>query len=60
MNSLDKLVHMANQIALNLKDADATASHIRDFWDPRMRAMIRAYDGDGLSDTARSAIAQLG
>ena len=60
MNSLDKLVHMANQIALNLRDAETTARHIRDFWDPRMRAMIRAHDGTGLSDTARAAIALLG
>ena len=59
MNSLDKLVHMANQIALNLKDVDATAEHIRAFWDPRMRAMIRAHDGAGLSDIAQAAVTRL-
>jgi formate dehydrogenase subunit delta len=58
--SLDKLVYMANQIARNLKDADATAAHIRAFWDPRMRAMIRAHDGTGLSDIAQAAVARLG
>jgi formate dehydrogenase subunit delta len=64
MNSLDKLIMMANQIAANLTHeadpAEATAEHIRLFWDPRMKAMIRAYTGVGLSPTAAAAITQLG
>jgi formate dehydrogenase subunit delta len=64
MNSLDKLIMMANQIAANLTHetdpAEATAEHIRLFWDPRMKTMIRAHTGVGLSPTAAAAIAQLG
>ena len=59
MSSLDTLIRMANDIARNLRDTKATAEHIRAFWDPRMRAMIRAHDGSGLSDIARDAIARL-
>jgi formate dehydrogenase subunit delta len=59
----EKLVYMANQIATNLgREPDpvsATADHIAHFWDPRMKAMIFADDGTGLSPTARSAIAML-
>jgi formate dehydrogenase subunit delta len=64
MNSLEKLIMMANQIAANLgheaDPAEATAEHIRLFWDPRMKAMIQAHTGVGLSSTAAAAIAQLG
>ena len=46
MNSLDTLIRMANQIAANLMHepdpAAVTAEHIRLYWDPRMKAMIRA------------------
>ncbi|MEZ5709257.1 MAG: formate dehydrogenase subunit delta [Blastomonas sp.] len=65
MNSIEKLVYMANQIARNFAvqgDDDAvraTADHIASFWDPRMRAMIiahRAAGGDGLGDIAAAAI----
>lgn len=60
MNTIDRLVMMANQIAANLATEDnpvtATAEHIRLFWDPRMRQMISAYDGAGLSATAAAAI----
>lgn len=63
MNTIDRLVMMANQIAANLATADnpvaATAEHIRLFWDPRMKQMISAYDGAGLSATAAAAIAGL-
>ncbi|MDE2043445.1 MAG: formate dehydrogenase subunit delta [Alphaproteobacteria bacterium] len=55
---------MANQIAANLAHEPdpvaATKQHIIDFWDPRMKAMIKAYAGDHLNDTARAAVAQLG
>ncbi len=60
MNSTGKLVMMANQIAANLMHepdpAAATAEHIRLFWDPRMKVMIRAHGVAGLSPTASAAI----
>jgi formate dehydrogenase subunit delta len=63
VNALDKLVLMANQIAANLKHepdpASATAEHIRLFWDPRMKRMIRSDSISGLSDVARQAIGKL-
>ena len=55
--SPEKMVHMANQIATFFKtqpgeDAAARiAGHIRDFWEPRMRAQLRAHveaGGSGL------------
>jgi formate dehydrogenase subunit delta len=63
MNTIDRLVMMANQIAINLEtDSNpvaAMAEHLRLFWDPRMKAMIAAHDGTGLSATAAAAIAEL-
>ena len=63
MNSLDRLVLMANQIATNLATdhdpAGATARHIARYWDPRMRKMIKAYVGSSLTPIAAEAIAQL-
>lgn len=60
MNTIDRLVHMANQIATNLAtDPDpvaAMADHIRLFWDPRMKAMILEKDIAGLSAVASAAI----
>jgi formate dehydrogenase subunit delta len=62
----ERLILMANQIARNfaIKGDDAasaaTAQHIRDFWDPRMKAAIRAADQDGLDPIAREAVSQLG
>jgi formate dehydrogenase subunit delta len=62
VNSTEKLVMMANQIAANLAtEADpvaATANHIRLYWDPHMRGSIRAHK-DGLSTIALAAIDQL-
>ncbi len=59
----DHLVLMANQIARNLAyepdPAAATAEHIRLFWDPRMKAGIRAVAPAALSPIARAAIARL-
>lgn len=61
--TVDNLVRMANQIAANLQhEADvpgAVAEHIRLFWDPRMRSLILAADGAGLSSDAATAIARL-
>jgi formate dehydrogenase subunit delta len=61
MTSLEKLIMMANQIAANLQHepdpAKATAEHIRQFWDPRMKAMIAGNGQQGLSATAAKALA---
>jgi len=59
-----RLIYMANQIARNFCVLDhdaaisATADHITQFWDPRMRAAV-AGDEENLSDVARSAFASL-
>ncbi len=64
----EKLVYMANQIVRNLatqgeaKAVEATADHIRKFWDPRMRARILELldaGGAGLDPGARAAIEKL-
>jgi formate dehydrogenase subunit delta len=60
-----RLIYMANQIARNFAAQGevaaiaATAQHIRDFWDPRMKAAILAADHSGLEPIARIALAQL-
>lgn len=65
MNSLERLIYMANQIARNFaaqgetEAIAATADHIAHFWDPRMRAMILAYAGDELNALAKAAVRQL-
>jgi formate dehydrogenase subunit delta len=63
MNTVERLVHMANQIATNLAmDADpvtAMADHIQLFWDPRMKRMILEHGSSGLSAVAAAAIARL-
>lgn len=62
-NATDTLIRMANQIAANLAHegdpAGATAEHIRQFWDPRMKQAISAYQGDGLAPAAMEAIRRL-
>jgi formate dehydrogenase subunit delta len=59
------LVMMANQIARNLAAQGETVAvaamtdHIRDFWDPRMKALIAdhlAKGGDGLDPMAVKAL----
>lgn len=64
MNSLDKLIYMANQIARNFAvegeaaAITATADHIAKFWDPRMRSMLKAHaaaGGAGLSPVSLAA-----
>jgi len=68
MQSSDKLVMMANQIVRNLKvqgDEKAVllaAAHMRRFWEPRMRAHIRAHyeaGAAGLTPLANLAVAEL-
>jgi formate dehydrogenase subunit delta len=63
-----KLVRMANQIAgffdtqPGKEPVEATARHLLEFWDPRMRAqlaMILDHGGEGLGPTARRAAEQL-
>jgi formate dehydrogenase subunit delta len=60
-----RLVHMVNQIAKNFavegEDAAvaATAQHLRDFWDPRMKAAILKCNGSMLSPIAAQAVLSL-
>ena len=59
------LRRMANQIARNFqaighdKAVLATANHIDQFWDPRMKAAIFADDRSNLDDLAAAAIDHL-
>jgi len=66
--SSDKLVTMANQIGrffVPQRDGDpaaAIATHLRKFWDPRMRAAIVAHletGGQGLDEPVRQAVLRL-
>ena len=63
---LASLVRMANDIARNLaaqgqgEAITATAQHITDFWDPRMKAAILGSDRAGLSPIAAAAIERIG
>jgi formate dehydrogenase subunit delta len=63
MNTTERLVYMANQIATNLATDDdpvaAIAEHIQLFWDPRMKQMIFENGGAGLSPPAAAAINRL-
>lgn len=62
---LARLHYMANQIAREFapqgEDAAvaATAKHLADFWDPRMRSAIMAGDRSALSPIARAAVERL-
>lgn len=67
-HTLDKLVYMANQIGREFgfqqpgTAAEATADHLRKFWDPRMRGLLLDHarlGGEGLSDIARAAASLL-
>ena len=67
-HSVDRLVYMANQIARELGNqhphgsVEATCEHLQRYWDPRMRKLIIEHfrsGGEGLSDTARGAVAML-
>lgn len=59
---LERLTYMANQIARNLapqgeaQAVDLTFQHLKDFWDPRMKAAILAGDRSGLDPIAKAAI----
>ena len=62
---MSQIVYMANQIARNFAaqgEAAAvtqTAQHIRDFWDPGMKAALMAVDPGVLCEIARAAVQQL-
>lgn len=61
---IERLTYMANQIARNLAPqgpaaVDLTYQHLKDFWDPRMKAAILAGDRSGLDPIARAAIDKL-
>jgi formate dehydrogenase subunit delta len=63
VNTVERLIYMANQIATNLQTDDdpvgATATHVDLFWDPRMKSLIFDHGTEGLSPTAAAAIDQL-
>ncbi len=59
------LRYMANQIARNFaiqgeeEAIEATAEHLKLFWDPRMKAAILADDRTALSPIAAAAVERL-
>jgi formate dehydrogenase subunit delta len=66
--SPDKLVMMANQIGTFFlsqgpgQAVDGIANHLKQFWDPRMRAAIVAHlraGGSGLLPEVRAAVERL-
>lgn len=66
--SADKLVHMANQIAIFMESkphaegVEGLASHINDFWEPRMRRQffeIVDAGGVGLRPLVMEAVAAI-
>lgn len=67
-NRPEKLIHMANQIGKffatqgKKSEVDGISTHIRKFWDPRMRKLIMAHldhGGDGLDPPVKQAIETL-
>ena len=68
--NIDLLIKMANEITAFWegdvgpeKAAAEVASHLRRFWEPRMRGQMTTYleqrQGSGLSDVAKAAVALL-
>ena len=67
--TIQRLIHMANQVASffgSYGEAEAiegTATHLKNFWDPRMRREIEAHLSDkggvGLSPIALEAVKRL-
>ena len=59
---IERLRYMADQIARNFaaqgeaEAAEATAEHIRLFWDPRMKAALLAQDPSTLSPIVAEAL----
>ena len=67
-NTMDRLVYMANQIGAFFasqkhdRAVPGIAKHIKDFWDPRMRAMMEdhlARGGEGLAPLVFEALKTL-
>lgn len=66
---IDALIKMANEIAAffegeggELDAPEQMATHLRKFWEPRMRREIVAYyqtDGSGLDEVAQKSVALL-
>lgn len=65
--TMSELVRMANQIAEfnaaypRAEALEGVETHIRQFWDPRMRAEMACHleaGGDGLSELARDGAAR--
>ena len=60
-----RLRYMAEQIAREFaaqgeaEAVEATANHIRLFWDPRMKAQIKADDRSALSPVVAAALERL-
>ncbi len=67
VNTLDKLIYMANQIVRNVThDPDPVemiAQHLKAFWSPRMLAQVfavlEAPEGGGLDPVAHAALTRL-
>ncbi len=63
MTTGDKIAKMANQIAANLMQQNdpvaATVEHMQLFWDPRMKAQLKALTGEGLGPVAAEAAKRL-
>jgi formate dehydrogenase subunit delta len=68
--NIELLVKMANEISLFFASGSAptqaardVATHMKRFWEPRMRRQIVTYyekgQGEGLNDLAREAVALL-
>ncbi len=68
--NIELLVKMANEISMFFatesappQAANDVATHLRRFWEPRMRHQIVTYyekeHGEGLTDLARQAVALL-
>ena len=63
---LERLSYMANQIARNFaaQGEEAaialTAQHIRDYWDPRMKAALLGGDRSALNPIAAAALSVIG
>lgn len=67
-NTMERLVYMANQIGKFFepqgyeKSVKGVAKHIKDFWDPRMRARMEdhiAAGGEGLTPAVFEALKTL-
>ncbi|MDA3919357.1 MAG: formate dehydrogenase subunit delta [Salinisphaera sp.] len=60
-----KMVHQANQIAAYFevypqqRAEEEVETHIRKFWEPRIRTQLINYPGDGLHPLVQKAVAAL-